>query len=161
MQDAGDHDALVPVWTDYAFEFSNGDAVWDVPAKTAWRMARDQAVEAAKAFAKAGYHKQVVNRLLEPFAHITVIVTATEWQNFFDLRCHPAADPTMRALAEAMRDAMPESNDPNEISWLHDQEWHLPYVTPEDQMRLHTVSYTHLTLPTIHVECRSRWSPYH
>lgn len=31
MQDAGDHDALVPVWTDYAFEFSNGDAVWDVP----------------------------------------------------------------------------------------------------------------------------------
>ena len=24
-----------------------------------------------------------------------------------------------------------------------------------------TVSYTHLTLPTIHVECRSRWSPYH
>ena len=24
-----------------------------------------------------------------------------------------------------------------------------------------SVSYTHLTLPTIHVECRSRWSPYH
>ena len=23
------------------------------------------------------------------------------------------------------------------------------------------VSYTHLTLPTIHVESRSRWSPYH
>ena len=26
---------------------------------------------------------------------------------------------------------------------------------------LMAVSYTHLTLPTIHVECRSRWSPYH
>ena len=25
----------------------------------------------------------------------------------------------------------------------------------------HTVSYTHLTLPTIAAECRSRWSPYH
>ena len=25
----------------------------------------------------------------------------------------------------------------------------------------YSVSYTHLTLPTIHVECRSRWSPYH
>ena len=24
-----------------------------------------------------------------------------------------------------------------------------------------SVSYTHLTLPTIHVLCRSRWSPYH
>ena len=36
-----------------------------------------------------------------------------------------------------------------------------------DQLRdgrldlLVAVSYTHLTLPTIHVECRSRWSPYH
>ena len=27
--------------------------------------------------------------------------------------------------------------------------------------RAQAVSYTHLTLPTIHVECRSRWSPYH
>ena len=25
----------------------------------------------------------------------------------------------------------------------------------------HPVSYTHLTLPTIAAECRSRWSPYH
>ena len=24
-----------------------------------------------------------------------------------------------------------------------------------------SVSYTHLTLPTIPFECRSRWSPYH
>ena len=50
--------------------------------------------------------KQVVNRLLEPFSHISVVVTATEWDNFFALRCHPDADPTMRALAEAMRDAI-------------------------------------------------------
>ena len=37
-------------------------------------------------------------------------------------------------------------------------------VTPEDTVamaRMEAVSYTHLTLPTIHVECRSRWSPYH
>ena len=26
---------------------------------------------------------------------------------------------------------------------------------------LHAVSYTHLTLPTKQVQCRSRWSPYH
>ena len=26
---------------------------------------------------------------------------------------------------------------------------------------LNPVSYTHLTLPTIHGSCRSRWSPYH
>ena len=29
------------------------------------------------------------------------------------------------------------------------------------QARPEAVSYTHLTLPTIHTECRSRWSPYH
>ena len=31
----------------------------------------------------------------------------------------------------------------------------------ENQHRLDTVSYTHLTLPTNSVWCRSRWSPYH
>ena len=34
-------------------------------------------------------------------------------------------------------------------------------VEPVLRKGLTPVSYTHLTLPTIHVECRSRWSPYH
>ena len=38
-------------------------------------------------------HKQVANRLLEPFMWHTVIVTATEWDNFWNLRCHPDAQP--------------------------------------------------------------------
>ncbi|PTX49077.1 thymidylate synthase Thy1 [Gemmobacter caeni] len=88
----------------------------------AWCSARNRAVEVASAFAKAGYHKQIVNRLLEPFAHISVVVTATEWDNFFALRCHPDADPTMRALAEAIRDAIAKSNP-------HRVPNHLPYVT--------------------------------
>lgn len=91
----------------------------------AWLLARDNAVEVARAFAKAGYHKQIVNRLLEPFGHISVVVTATEWENFFALRCHPDADPTMRALAEAMRDAIAGS-EPVE------REWHLPYMQPDE-----------------------------
>lgn len=93
-----------------------------VPAEDAWLAACDYAVHMASAFAQAGYHKQIANRLLEPFSHISVVVTATEWQNFFDLRCHPDADPTMRALAEAMRDAIAAST-PDD-----DDEWHLPYV---------------------------------
>lgn len=103
-------------------------------ASLAWRYARDSAVVYARAFAAAGYHKQIVNRLLEPFAHISVVITATEWQNFFDLRCHPDADPTMRAMAEAMRDAIagsvPEENPDG---------WHLPYVTDEDWESLNRV----------------------
>lgn len=92
--------------------------------ETAWDGARDQAVRFARAFAAAGYHKQVVNRLLEPFSHINVVVTATEWSNFFALRCHPAAQPEMRMLAEVMRAAM----DASAPRLLRPGEWHLPYV---------------------------------
>ena len=91
----------------------------------AWLLAQEYAVYFAEAFAAAGYHKQIVNRLLEPFAHITVIVTATHWQNFFDLRCHPDADPTIKALADQMRDTFAAST-PVE------QQWHLPYFTQKD-----------------------------
>lgn len=109
-------------------------------AKDAWERARDHAVDVALAFCKAGYHKQIANRLLEPFGHISVVVTATEWQNFFDLRCHPDADPTMRALAEAMREArnasVPYKPEPGE--W---RELHLPYFTDEDGGELATGGY--------------------
>lgn len=98
-----------------------------VSPEAAWCRARDNAVTIAKGFAAAGYHKQIVNRLLEPFGHITVVVTATEWSNFFDLRCHPDADPTMRALADAMRDAMAVSV-PDDAG----TNWHLPYLQKAD-----------------------------
>ncbi|WP_191569175.1 FAD-dependent thymidylate synthase [Paracoccus yeei] len=99
-------------------------------AQEAWLEARDLAVRSARGFAAAGYHKQIVNRLLEPFAHISVVCTATNWQNFFDLRCHPDADPTMRALAEAMRDAIEESVP---VEFTHGKDfWHLPYVETGD-----------------------------
>lgn len=121
MQDAGDHDAEVNVWDD-----GHLDGRW-LTAEEAWLEARDHAVEIAKGFAAASYHKQVVNRLLEPFGHISVVVTATEWDNFFALRCHADADPTMRALAEAMRDAISEST-PTEVNGDYAPGWHLPYI---------------------------------
>lgn len=113
------------------------DGVWLTPhegegkeffsREAAWSVARDYAIEAAQAFADAGYHKQIVNRLLEPFCHINVVVTATEWANFFALRCHPDAQPEMRMLAEAMRAAMGAS----QPRLLRPGEWHLPYFDPE------------------------------
>lgn len=74
-------------------------------------------------------HKQVANRLLEPFMWHTVIVTATEWDNFWNLRCHPDAQPEIRLIAERMRDAMGAS----EPSQLERDEWHLPLVRPQDR----------------------------
>lgn len=56
-----------------------------IPRK--WLEARDNAVRVAKQMSDYGITKQLVNRLLEPFMWHTVIVTATEWENFFALRC--------------------------------------------------------------------------
>ena len=74
-------------------------------------------------------HKQVANRLLEPFMWHTVIVTATEWDNFFNLRCHPDAQPEIRLVAESMRTAV-EASEPAELDWA---DWHLPLIHPEDR----------------------------
>lgn len=55
--------------------------------KDAWLDARDEMVEVAKNLNESDVTKQLCNRLLEPFMWHTVIVTATEWENFFALRC--------------------------------------------------------------------------
>ena len=93
-------------------------------AEMHWLWARNNAVKTARPFVKMGLNKQAANRVLEPFAHISVIITATDWDNFFALRCHPAADPTMRALAEAIRDAMRASTPVD----VEAGAWHLPYA---------------------------------
>ncbi|WP_323016373.1 FAD-dependent thymidylate synthase [Castellaniella sp.] len=71
-----------------------------------------------------GIHKQCVNRVLEPFQWMNTIVTATDWENFFELRCHPDAQPEMQALANVIKDAMWRSA-PVELT---QDQWHLPYV---------------------------------
>lgn len=57
-------------------------------ANDIWLEARDRAVKSAKALNKGSkVTKQLCNRLLEPFMYHTIIVTGTEWENFFALRC--------------------------------------------------------------------------
>lgn len=93
-----------------------------------WMRARDQAVTQARQLAAIGAHKQIVNRLLEPFAHINVVVTATDWANFFALRDHPDAQPEIAELARQMRTVM-QGSTPRKLEY---GEWHLPYVDDED-----------------------------
>ncbi len=95
-------------------------------ALSCWLSARDHAVEHAKALAAIGIHKQTANRLLEPFAWHEVICTATEWSNFFNLRCNPLAHPAIRLTAEAMRDVISERV-PTQLGY---DDWHLPLVDP-------------------------------
>ena len=108
----------------------------------AWNIARDDAIKNAKAFHRAGYHKQIVNRILEPYAHINVIVTATSFENFFLLRSHKDAQPEIKVLSDMMKDLY-ETNKPDEIG---PGVWHLPYVSDvekekydiDDQLKLTT-----------------------
>ena len=69
-------------------------------ASTVWRNAMQDAVRHATALAEIGVHKSVVNRLLEPFMWHTVIVSSTEWENFFGLRCNSLAQPEIRVAAD-------------------------------------------------------------
>lgn len=92
-------------------------------AKRDWLDARDSAVEQAKKFLDVA--KDDANRLLEPFSWHTVIVTATEWDNFFNLRCHEAAAIPMQRIGRLMQEAMWGST-PLRKEY---GDWHLPLVS--------------------------------
>lgn len=101
----------------------------DLSPQNAWMQARDVAIDIAESFAKAGYHKQIVNRLLEPFAHITVLITSTDWDNFFELRDHPDAQPEMQELARAIKASFAASKP----QLLRPDEWHLPFISDRER----------------------------
>lgn len=119
-----------------------------VRVQALWRKAALLASEVAAEMSELGAHKQVANRILEPFTHISVIVTATEWANFFELRDHPDAQPEIRALALAVQRAdwdwrrMPENRDGPRVlqspgmDYLNEACWHLPYITEAERVSL-------------------------
>ena len=100
----------------------------DVMARAEWQLATLDAVRHAKMLAAIGVHKQLANRLIEPFCWHTVIVSATEWDNYWALRCHPDAQPEIRKVSEMMREVY-ESSSPKE---LLPGEWHLPLLQPDE-----------------------------
>lgn len=96
---------------------------------TEWLCARDHAVAHAKRLLEFGVHKQILNRLLEPFMWHTVIVTATEWANFFYLRTGATAQPEIRQAAERMREAL-RASQPGPVE--HGS-WHLPLIQADER----------------------------
>jgi len=85
---------------------------------------------------QAGVHKQWANRPLEWFGYIDVLVTSTEWENYFHLRCKEAGDaqPEIIAQAEIIRDLLAASTP----ELLKPGQWHLPYVEIPDLERIDT-----------------------
>jgi hypothetical protein len=95
-----------------------------------WKGAMHVALFVSWALDAMGVHKQFVNRITEPWAHITVIITGTDaaFANFYHLRRHKDAEPTMHALADVMAAAHRRSYPRT----LKIGEWHLPYVKKEE-----------------------------
>lgn len=101
-------------------ELEQPELLW---VQSFWEMAKEDAVYWAEQMDARGAHKQIVNRVMEPFAHIKVVVTATEWDNFFWLRDHADAQPEVRELARVMREVMLYSVPVA----LNEGDWHTPY----------------------------------
>jgi hypothetical protein len=99
-----------------------------VAVKSEWFDAMDSAIHHARKMLEAGAHKQIVNRILEPFSLITTIVTATNYENFFTLRYHEDAQPEFGYLAKLMADTYYNSL-PNAV-WTGF--WHLPYIQADE-----------------------------
>ncbi len=114
-------------------------------AEQIWLNARDHALRHADMLANIGrtyermglgnltdeekqikVHKSIPNRMVEPWMWITVVMTATEWKNFFRLRCHPDAEVHFQKIACMIRDAMAAST-PVE------RQLHLPFIQDDER----------------------------
>ena len=104
-------------------------------ARRVWLTARLVALFASWMLSKLGVHKNLCNRLTEPWMFITVICTATEWKNFLRLRNHPDAENHIQILAALIDEALHDSE-----PILRDyHQWHMPYVNDMDRARLRRI----------------------
>lgn len=100
------------------------DKLTERMAKTSWYGQFVEAKNCALWMDDMFIHKQIANRLLEPFQMMKTVITGTDWANFFNLRIHPDAQPEFCMLAYKMYKAMQESTPKKLLAG----QWHLPYV---------------------------------
>src|SRR3546814_9910643 len=104
----------------------------DLP-RDAWVKASHAAIECAQSFAAAGYDRQIVGRLLAPFAHVTVLISSTEWESFLDRLDHPDTDPHLLVLAQEIRTCLSRHDD---IQTLPPGQWPLPFLRKQDWLAI-------------------------
>lgn len=134
MIDRVTEDPVLPVWWGKNQPGMQADEELDEKTKglaqITWLQARDQMIDAVDYLMLLGTHKQIANRLLEPWMWITVICTATTYGNFFNLRTDRQAQPEVRRLAQMMckvySEHIPRIKLPGE--------WHLPLIQ-EDELK--------------------------
>lgn len=127
----------IPMWT-LNKSGMQGDLIEDQDLKnkcnSIWFSARLSAIKHARELHALGVHKQNLNRLLEPFQTMKTILTSSDFDNFFKLRCHKDAMPEIRVLAELMREQLNKSTP----DLLGANDWHLPYIEYDCDLPLET-----------------------
>ncbi len=78
---------------------------------------------------KISIHKEILNRMLEPWLMVDIIVTSTEWSNFLNLRIKEDTQPETRLVAEKINSLLKFSKP----TILKTNEWHLPFILKEEE----------------------------
>lgn len=92
-----------------------------------WNAARDSMLSHSTVLSDMGLHKQIANRITEPFQMMKTVISGTEWANLVWLRHHPDAQPEFYELADCIVKCLNDS----ESTLLRSGEWHVPYVKTE------------------------------
>lgn len=131
-----EQDPAMPIWTLNQSGMQGLTAPSEIIHKATemaiFHMRQAMALVSSLADSDLNIHKQDANRYLEPWGHVDTILTATDWDNFFKVRCHKDAAPIMQELANAIKAAIENTS----IQTLKLGEWHLPYVSEEEAISL-------------------------
>jgi thymidylate synthase ThyX len=111
------------------------DAETEAIAKEIWEEMARVCAKGVLRLNELGLHKQWANRPLEWFGTITTVMTATSYENFFELRDHKDAQPEINHLAVLMKKAMAES----EPAIVGIGDWHLPYILDEERNAINSL----------------------
>jgi hypothetical protein len=92
--------------------------------KQVWLKSRYLACGAHWLAEKLGAHKEWANRLLNPWQWVRETITATEWDNLYNLRIHKDAQKDIRVVVELIEE-LSRKCEPEKLfhGW-----WHTPYV---------------------------------
>lgn len=111
-------------------------------AKLLYRESMMWAIMHAEKLDKLGAHKQIVNRILNPYMHILVLVSSTQWSNFLHVRDHKDAEPSMQLLGAAVRECLNGSLP----RLLQPGEWHLPLTDGQPRTLAEQESYLKISV---------------
>ena len=123
-------DPYIPTWTlnKKGMQGELADRMTSEESELASMRLLDSTIDEVLRLVKLGVHKQNVNRYLEPWMYVPVLLSGTEWDNFFNLRCDKSTHPDLRKIAIEMREAK-EKSTPKE---LKPGEWHVVYFSEQE-----------------------------